>query len=74
MTANLLLVAVVLFMFQGLALGHAAVKQLGINQAWLLMMYVVMVFTIPYGLLLAAVLGVLDNWFDFRARFRNIAR
>ena len=38
------------------------------------MMYVVMVFTIPYGMLLAAVLGVLDNWFDFRARFRNIAR
>jgi hypothetical protein len=74
MTVNLLLVAVVLFMFQGLALGHAAVKQFGINQAWLFMLYVVMVFTIPYGLLLAAVLGVLDNWFDFRARFRNIAR
>jgi hypothetical protein len=74
MTANLLLVAVVLFMFQGLALGHAAVKQFGINQAWLFMLYVVMVFTMPYGLLLAAVLGVLDNWFDFRARFRNIAR
>lgn len=71
---NLLLVAVVLFMFQGLALGHAAVKQLGINQAWLVMMYVVMVFTMPYGVLLAAVLGVLDTWVDFRARFRNIAR
>lgn len=74
MAANLLLVALALFMFQGLALGHAAVKQFGNNQVWLLMMYVVMVFTIPYGLLLAAVLGVLDNWFDFRARFRNIAR
>ncbi len=74
MATNLLLVAVVLFMFQGLALGHAAVKQFGNNQAWLVMMYVVMVFTMPYGLLLAAMLGVLDNWFDFRARFRNIAR
>jgi len=74
MAANLLLVVLALFMFQGLALGHAAVKQFSDNQAWLLMMYVVMVFTIPYGLLLAAVLGVLDNWFDFRARFRNIAR
>ena len=71
---NLLLVALVLFMFQGLALGHAAVKQLGNNQAWLILMYVVMVFTMPYGLLLIAVLGVLDNWFDFRAHFRNIAR
>ncbi|MGW8228704.1 MAG: DUF2232 domain-containing protein [Gammaproteobacteria bacterium] len=74
MTSNLLIVAVVLFMFQGLALGHAAVKQFGNNQAWLVAMYVVMVFTMPYGLLFAAVLGVLDNWFDFRARFRNIAR
>ena len=74
MATNLLLVAIVLFLFQGLALGHAVVKQFGNNQAWLLLMYVVMVFTLPYGLLLAAVLGVLDNWFDFRARFRNIAR
>jgi hypothetical protein len=74
MTSNLLIVAVVLFMFQGLALGHAAIKQLGNNPAWLVVMYVVMVFTMPYGLLFAAVLGVLDNWFNFRARFRNIAR
>ena len=74
MTSNLLLVAVVLFMFQGLALGHAVVKQLGNNQVWLVVMYVVIVFTMPYGLLFTAVLGVLDNWFDFRARFRNIAR
>jgi hypothetical protein len=74
MASNLLIVAVVLFMFQGLALGHAAVKLLGNNQAWLLVMYVVIVFTMPYGVLFAAVLGVLDNWFDFRARFRNIAR
>jgi len=74
MTSNLLIVALVLFMFQGLALGHAVVKQFGNNPAWLVVMYVVIVFSMPYGLLFAAVLGVLDNWFDFRARFRNIAR
>jgi hypothetical protein len=73
-TSNLLIVALVLFMFQGLALGHAVVKQFGNNPAWLVVMYVVIVFSVPYGLLFAAVLGVLDNWFDFRARFRNIAR
>ena len=73
-TSNLLIVALVLFMFQGLALGHAVVKQFGNNPAWLVVMYVVIVFSMPYGLLFAAVLGVLDNWFDFRARFRNIAR
>ena len=61
-------------MFQGLALGHAVVKQFGNNPAWLVVMYVVIVFSMPYGLLFAAVLGILDNWFDFRARFRNIAR
>jgi len=74
MTSNLLIVALVLFMFQGLALGHAVVKQFGNNPAWLVVMYVVIVFSMPYGLLFAAVLGILDNWFDFRARFRNIAR
>jgi hypothetical protein len=73
-TSNLLIVALVLFMFQGLALGHAVVKQFGNNPAWLVVMYVVMVFSMPYGLLFVAVLGVLDNWVDFRARFRNIAR
>ena len=74
MTSNLLIVALVLFMFQGLALGHAVVKQFGNNPAWLVVMYVVIVFSMPYGLLFVAVVGVLDNWFDFRARFRNIAR
>lgn len=74
MASNLLIVAVMLFLFQGLALGHAAVKQFGNNQAWLVVMYVVVVFTMPYGVLFVAVLGVLDNWFDFRARFRKIAR
>ncbi len=77
LTTNLLYVVVVVFMFQGLAVGHALVKQAGNNQAWLVTMYVVMVFTLPFGLLgirIAAIMGVLDNWFDFRARFRNIAR
>ncbi len=68
---NLLLVGIVLFMFQGLAVGHAWAKQRAANQAWLVAMYVIIVFTIPYGGMFAAVIGLLDNGMDFRARFRN---
>ncbi|MCG6934754.1 MAG: hypothetical protein LJE73_02515 [Proteobacteria bacterium] len=70
LSLNLLEVMIIAFMFQGLAVGHALAHQFKANQAWLVMMYIVMIFTLPYGLLLVALVGVLDNGFDFRARFR----
>lgn len=70
MSVNLLQVMLMTFMFQGLAVAHAIVNRLKANQAWLVMMYILIVFTTPYGLLVVAMIGVLDNGFDFRARFK----
>ena len=58
-----------LFMFQGLAVGHNLIGQHQLGKAWLVGMYVILVFTSPHGVMVFAVLGWLDNSFDFRKRF-----
>ena len=70
---NLVMLLSMLFMFQGLAIGHAMVDKFKLNQAWLVAMYVVIVFIMPYGLLLAATVGLIDNWIKFRVRFGDRA-
>ena len=66
---NALVVVLMLFMFQGLAIGHNLVNQYQQGKAWIVGMYVILVFTSPHGLILFAMLGWLDNGFDFRKRF-----
>jgi uncharacterized protein YybS (DUF2232 family) len=58
-----------LFMFQGLAVAHSLVYQYQQSKAWLIGIYVVLVFTLPHGLVIFAMIGWLDNGFDFRKRF-----
>ncbi len=69
--SNAMLVAMVVFLFQGLAVGHALVRQSGAGQGWLVMMYILLVFSMPFGFYLAVGFGLLDNSVDFRARFRK---
>ena len=69
LATNALVVMLMLFMFQGLAVGHNLVNQYQQGKAWIVGMYVVLVFTSPHGLMLFAMLGWLDNGFDFRKRF-----
>ncbi len=71
-STNLLYLAVGLFLLQGIAVGHALVKQTGANSAWLVAMYVVVILS-PAGMIFTAAMGLLDNGIDFRARFRNNA-
>ena len=66
---NVLVVLLMLFMFQGLAIGHNLINQYKLSRAWIVGMYVVLVFTSPHGLMLFAMMGWLDNGFDFRKRF-----
>ena len=68
LSSNLLTVAVIAFLFQGLAVGHALVKRFQASQAWLVMMYLAVVLTLPWGLLLVALVGAVDNGMDFRGR------
>jgi len=70
---NTLMVLLMLFMFQGLAVSHSLINQYQQSRAWIVGMYLVLVFTLPHGLVLFAMMGWLDNGFDFRKRFARKA-
>jgi hypothetical protein len=59
------LVALVPFLFVGLAVLHATAARLDLKPLWLGALYVLLLF-LPQALVLVAVLGVLDGWFRFR--------
>jgi hypothetical protein len=62
------LVAMATFMYQGLAIVHSWSKCYS-RGGWLALLYILMAL-FPHMLALVAALGVVDNWTDFRARFR----
>lgn len=68
---NLFFIVVVLMVFQGLAVVHSLVAKCKLSPSLLTGVYVVMLFTLipdAIGLLLIAVIGLLDNWLNFRFR------
>lgn len=68
---DLLVVMVMLFMVQGLAISHSLVASGGASRVWLVVLYLLMVLALPQTALTLAVAGFTDNWFDFRAYFGN---
>ena len=56
-----------MYLFQGLSIGHAAVRIKKLNSGWLVGLYIVSLFSYP----LVAVMGFIDTWFDFRRRLGN---
>ncbi len=70
LASNGLLVMIGLLLIQGLALAHALVHRFKAHQLWLVMMYMLLIFMMPYMLVMLAVAGLVDNWADFRKRFQ----
>lgn len=71
MVLNLFFVAIVLMMFQGLAVVHNLVAKCKLSPSLLIGVYVFMLFTLQHGaigLLLIASIGLLDNWLNLRFR------
>ncbi len=64
------MVALATFLYQGLAVAHCWSNRYK-KTSWLVLLYVLMVI-FPHALALVAVLGVVDNWSDFRARFKSV--
>lgn len=71
--ANAALVVATVFLFQGLAVAHALVGRARNPLAWLVALYIVVFFTLPYGVVVIAMLGMLDNWIELRRRFPGAA-
>jgi len=70
---ELLIVAMVLYFFQGLALVHGIVSRAGASFGWLVGLYVLMALMLPQMMLLMAVFGFADAWFNFRRRWGSPA-
>jgi len=56
------------FTLQGLAIIHGVVRRRGLGAVWLVVAYILLLFTMPESLIVLAVCGVTDAWFDFRKR------
>jgi hypothetical protein len=65
---DLLVVMVMLFMIQGLAVSHYLVAKAGAHAGWLVALYM-MVILLPQAALTLAVAGIADNRLDFRTIF-----
>ena len=63
---ELIMVGVAVFMFQGLSLAHALVKQLELHIGWLIGLYVLMLLLLVQMIVLLATFGIIDNFVNFR--------
>jgi hypothetical protein len=66
---GLLVLAIVMYCIQGIALVHALVHKRGASLAWLVAMYLGLVLLPPAMILGLALSGFSDTWFDFRRRW-----
>lgn len=63
----MLLVVFALYLNQGIAVLHAVFKAKQLSAVWLYAVYLMMFF-VPYSVVLLALAGLADTWIDFRGR------
>jgi len=63
---DLLIVTLMLFVLQGIAVVHAIVKQRQKHKFWLIAMYILLVVMPLQMMLVLVILGILEQWFNFR--------
>ena len=61
-------ILLVLFAVQGVAVVHAIVRLQQKHKAWLFVMYILLLIMMPQMVFLLALIGVLEQWFNFRQR------
>ena len=71
LTTDMATVVWLMFFFQGIAVLHALVGQMGIHVGWLALVYLLMIMMPYYTTPILSGLGLIDNWFDFRSRLAN---
>lgn len=66
---DIIIAAMVIFLFQGLSLVHGLVKKMQMSQFWLIGMYVLLIPILPSSMVILVLLvsfGIIDNFADFR--------
>ncbi len=66
---ELIMVALAIFMFQGISLVHGIVKQRNMSEGWLIAFYVLMFLLLVQMIVLLATLGIIDNFVNFRQKY-----
>lgn len=59
-------VALVVFALQGLSVVHSIVKQQQKQSFWLVAIYMLLIVILPQMVVILAMIGVLEQWFNFR--------
>lgn len=67
---QLYLVGMVLFLLQGVSVAHGLVADFSASPAWLVGLYMLLIFVAPHGATMVALAGYADGWLNFRARAR----
>lgn len=65
---NLAIVLLIMFMYQGLAILHGVAGKRRWRRGWLVAFYIIFALEAFYVLAIVAGAGLIDNWFDIRAR------
>lgn len=71
---SVMIIAMVLYSLIGLALVHAGVAATGKHVGWLVVLYVLLLIVPPYVMMVLAMLGMVDGWADFRARWQSAGK
>jgi len=71
MITELIMLALAIFMFQGLSLAHAVVKQREMHTGWLVALYISLFLLMIQVIVLLATFGLIDNFVDFRQRYSS---
>jgi len=66
---DVLVLALLLFMIQGLAVAHALAASRGVSVGWLVGLYLLLFFMRPFATLALGIVGFADSWLNLRARF-----
>jgi len=68
---EIIMVAIAIFMFQGLSLVHSIVNQRGMSDGWLIAFYILMFLLLIQMIVLLATLGIIDNFVNFRQKYSS---
>jgi len=68
---EILIIAVGIFMLQGIALAHSIVHQLEMKLGWLVALYLLLFILLAQMFVLLAAFGIIDNFVDFRRKIAS---
>ncbi len=67
---DMVMVVLLMYMLQGLAVVHAIVAKRGASKAWLVVTYILLAIALPQVAMILAVAGLMDTWLNLRREAR----